>query len=167
MQTGKLSHLTQTLYCVILTLFIIVKTLIRLCEYHFNLSSNSFYHKVAYYCRKLQLKRLEDRFCSEFAINVFDEGLVIWHPQRIIINPNAKVGKHCSISSGVVIAQAHNMCPTIGDNVELMIDCAVLGNIHIANNVRIGAKTLVIKNINAVNTTWAGIPAKRLAIKAQ
>lgn len=60
-----------------------IKTLIRLCEYHFNLSSNSFYHKVAYYCRKLQLKRLEDRFCSEFAINVFDEGLVIWHPQRI------------------------------------------------------------------------------------
>lgn len=142
-----------------------IKTLIRLCEYHFNLSSNSFYHKVAYYCRKLQLKRLEDRFCSEFAINVSDEGLVIWHPQRIIINPNAKVGKHCSISSGVVIAQAHNMCPTIGDNVELMIDCAVLGNIHIANNVRIGAKTLVIKTINAVNTTWAGIPAKKISDK--
>lgn len=62
-----------------------IKTLIRLCEYHFNLSSNSFYHKVAYYCRKLQLKRLEDRFCSEFAINVFDEGLVIWHPLILML----------------------------------------------------------------------------------
>ncbi len=57
------------------------------------------------------------------------------------------------------------MCPTIGDNVELMIVSRVLGNIHIANNVRIGAKTLVIKNINAVNTTWAGIPAKKISDK--
>lgn len=92
---------------------------------------------------------------------------MIWRPQRIIINPNAKVGKHCSISSGVVIAQAHNMCPTIGDNVELMIDCAVLGNIHIANNVRIGATTLVIKTLMLSIQHGLVFQQKRLAIKAQ
>ena len=55
--------------------------------------------------------------------------------------------------------------PTIGDNVELMIDCAVLGNIHIANNVRIGAKTLVIKTLMLSIQQWAGIPAKKISDK--
>lgn len=73
-----------------------------------------------------------------------------------------------NIAAYLVALSLHRLitcAPTIGDNVELMIDCAVLGNIHIANNVRIGAKTLVIKNINAVNTTWAGIPAKKISDK--
>lgn len=64
--------------------------------------------------------------------------------------------------SGVVIAQAHGECPTIGDHVELMIDSKVLGGITVADNVRIGASALVIKPITEVDTTWAGVPAKKI-----
>lgn len=142
-----------------------IKTLLRLCEYHYNLSRNSFYHFLSYEIRKFQLRHISRIYSSEFALNVFDEGLVIFHPQRIIINPNAKVGKHCSLSSGVVIAQSHNQCPIIGNDVEMMIDCAILGGIRVADHVRIGAKALVIKDINEPNTTWAGIPAKKISDK--
>ena len=44
-----------------------------------------------------------------------------------------------------------------------MIDSTVLGGIHIADNVRIGAKALVIKDIKEDNTTWAGVPAKKIS----
>ena len=66
-------------------------------------------------------------FCSEIPINVFGKGLLIWHPGRIIVNPESTVGDYCSLSSGVVIAQAHGRCPVVGHHVEFMIDSKVLG----------------------------------------
>jgi serine O-acetyltransferase len=94
---------------------------------------------------------------------VFGKGLIIWHPERIIVNSNSVVGNNCSISSGVVIAQAHDRCPRIGDNVEIMINGTVLGGISVASNTRIGANALVIKDILETNTTWAGVPAKKIS----
>ena len=84
-------------------------------------------NRLAYFVYLFMLKRYDRRFCSEIPINVFGKGLLIWHPERIIINPESKVGDYCALSSGVVIAQAHGECPTIGNHVELMIDSKVLG----------------------------------------
>ena len=53
-------------------------------------------------------------FNSEIPINTFGKGLKIWHAERIIVNSDARVGEWCSLSSGVVIAQAH-------DNVQLLV----------------------------------------------
>lgn len=136
------------------------KEYLRKCEYHHNVSKN-IYHRLAYLVYLFLTKRYDRRFCSEIPINVFGKGLLIWHPERIIINPESKVGDYCALSSGVVIAQAHGECPTIGDHVELMIDSKVLGGITVADNVRIGASALVIKPITEVDTTWAGVPAKK------
>ena len=111
------------------------------------------------------LKRYDRRFCSEIPINVFGKGLLIWHPERIIINPESKVGDYCALSSGVVIAQAHGECPTIGNHVELMIDSKVLGGIAVADNVRIGASALVLKPINEADTTWLVFRQRKLTIK--
>ena len=72
------------------------------------------------------------------------------------------MGNWCSLSSGVVIAQAHNECPIIGDCVELMIDSKVLGGISVADYCRIGANALVLKSIKEPNTTWAGVPARKI-----
>lgn len=82
--------------------------------------------------------------------------------ERIIVNCASKVGDYCSITSGVVIAQAHNQCPTIGDYVEMTIDSKILGGITVADHVRIGAGALVIKNILEPNTTWEGVPAGKI-----
>ena len=104
-------------------------------------------------------------FCSEINPNVFGKGLIIWHPERIITNVDARVGDYCSISSGVVIAQAHDRNPRIGNNVEFMIDSKALGGITIADHVRIGANTMVIKDIVEPNTTWGGSPAHKISNK--
>lgn len=140
----------------------LLKTLLRKCEYYHNTMKNNPLHKLIYIFMKLRLNHVEHTFCSEIPINVFGKGLVIWHAERIIVNPNAIVGEHCSLSSGVVIAHAHNKNPIIGNNVELMIDSCVLGGITVADHVRIGAKALVLKDISDPNTTWGGVPAKKL-----
>lgn len=138
-----------------------MKVHLRKAEYYHN-NPNPL-HKILYAFHYVRLRRMTASFCSEIPINVFGKGLVIWHPGRIIVNPHARVGEYCSISSGVVIAQAHNENPVIGDHVELMIDAKVLGGISVADYVRIGASALVLKNIDEPNTTWAGIPAKKIS----
>lgn len=75
------------------------------------------------------------------------------------------VGDYCSLSSGVVIAQAHDQCPTVGNYVEFMIDSKVLGGVKVADHVRIGANALVLKPIEEGNTTWAGVPARKISGK--
>ncbi|NEG71962.1 hypothetical protein [Bifidobacterium ramosum] len=125
----------------------------------------NIYHTILFYFFYTLYLRVEHACCSDIGLNVFDKGLVIWHPERIIVNSNAKVGRHCSLSSGVVIAQAHDKSPIIGNEVEFMIDSSALGDIVIADHVRIGAKALVIKDIEERNTTWAGLPAKKISDK--
>ena len=137
-----------------------LKKHLRYAEYHFN--ARGVFHKLLYGYHMLWLHHLCRVFNSEIPINVFGKGLKIWHAERIIVNGNARVGEYCSISSGVVIAQAHNEYPVIGDYVELMIDSKVLGGISVADHCRIGANTLVLKPIKEPNTTWAGVPARKI-----
>lgn len=95
-------------------------------------------------------------------MNVFGKGLTIWRGERIITNPHARVDNYCSITSGVIIAQAHDEYPIIGAYVELMIDSKVLGGMTVVDHVRIGANALVIKNINQCNTTWIGCSVRKI-----
>lgn len=83
--------------------------------------------------------------------------------ERIIVNSQSVVGDYCSLSSGVVIAHAHDKCPTIGNYCELMIDSKVLGGIKVPDHCRIGASALVIKTITESNTTWGGVPARKIS----
>lgn len=138
-----------------------LKKHLRYAEYYFN--KGGLCHKVLYGYHMLWLHHLCRVFNSEIPINTFGKGLKIWHAERIIVNSDARVGEWCSLSSGVVIAQAHDKCPIIGDHVELMIDSKVLGGITVADYCRIGANALVLKPVEEVNTTWAGIPAKKIS----
>lgn len=50
----------------------------------------------------------------------------------------------------------------MGHHVEFMIDSKVLGGCRVADYVRIGANALVLKPIEGENTTWAGVPARKI-----
>lgn len=132
-----------------------IKKYLRKSEYYFNVRKD-FIGWIAYRYNLFRLRHLTRFYNSEIPLNVLGKGVIIWHPQRIIINGNAIIGSFCSLSSGVVIAQAHDKSPIIGDYVELMIDSKVLGGIRVADHVRIGADALVLKDIVHPNTTWGG-----------
>jgi serine O-acetyltransferase len=140
------------------------QVLYRKAEYHYN-NRQSLWHKLAYIVTYARFKYRRDKLCSELPLNVFAEGLVIWHGQNIIVNENARVGRNFSISSGCCIGSAHDGVPVIGDNVEMTIGSRVLGGITIADDVTIGAGALVLKSIDTPYTTWGGLPAKCISTK--
>ncbi|WP_160268255.1 serine acetyltransferase, partial [Bifidobacterium biavatii] len=124
-----------------------MKRLLRIYEYRLNNAHKSVFHRIASFVAKIRYRRVSRSLCSEISPNVFGKGLQIWHGTRIIVNGHATVGENCSISSGVIIGQAHNKFPSIGDNVQLNINTTVLGGITISNNTVIGANALVVKDI--------------------
>lgn len=133
--------------------------LYRKCEFYYNNRSKLPYNILSLVYRALFSIKCH-RLCSEFPMNVFEEGLTIWHGQNIIINRNAKVGKNFSISNSCCIGQAHGHVPVIGNNVTMSIGSKVIGGICICDDVTIGAGAVVVKSITEPFTTWGGIPAK-------
>lgn len=98
-------------------------------------------------------------------LNVFDAGLSIAHAGTIIISTSAIVGKNCRIQTGVTIGATNgsNEAAVVGDNCFLGEGCKLIGGIHIADDVCIGANAVVVKDITEAGTTWAGIPAKKIS----
>lgn len=90
------------------------------------------------------------------------EGFYIGHFGGIIISPSAKIGKNCTLGTGVVIGTrglGDKGVPVIGDNVFIGVGAKILGGIRVGNSVRIGANAVVIDDVPD-NATVVGIPAK-------
>lgn len=85
--------------------------------------------------------------------------LVIPHPIGIIVGRDCEIGKNCTIYQNVTIGQSHEKFPTIGDNVTIYAGAKVIGDVHIGNNVIIGANAVVTHDIPD-NCVAVGIPAK-------
>jgi serine O-acetyltransferase len=82
-------------------------------------------------------------------------GLVIHTPYGIIVGPN-KIGEHCTIQNGVVIAAGTR---GIGDNVYFGAGAKVMGGVKIGNNVVVAANSLVLTDVPD-NMTVIGVPAR-------
>ena len=86
-------------------------------------------------------------------------GLVLAHPQNIVIGQDVKIGNNCLIYQDVTIGQNHGIYPSIGDNVIIYPGAKVIGDVTVGNNVVIGANAVVTSDIQD-NAIVAGIPAK-------
>lgn len=87
-------------------------------------------------------------------------GLIMRHPNGIVIHPNAKIGPNCLISQQVTIGYGSTPgIPKIGGNVNIGSGAKILGGITIGNNVFIGANSVVLTDIPN-NCTAVGVPAR-------
>jgi len=86
-------------------------------------------------------------------------GLILPHPNGIVIHPGAKIGPNCLIFQQVTIGTIYGDAPTISGHVDIGAGAKVLGKISIGENSKIGANAVVLSNIPA-NATAIGIPAK-------
>lgn len=138
-----------------------VKTLRKL-EYYYNNRNKNFIYAFMnlYYARKFN--RLGFKLGIELDRNVFDEGLMIFHAQGIVVNGDARVGKNCMLHGANVIGNKGNdlNAPVIGDNVRLGAGAKVLGDVYIADGVQIGAGAVVLQSCYEKGALLTGIPAK-------
>ncbi|MCF8271901.1 serine acetyltransferase [Chlorobium sp.] len=88
-----------------------------------------------------------------------DGGLLIPHPNGIVIHPAARIGPNCLIFQQVTIgAGSKPGLPVIEGHVDIGAGAKILGGIQIGAHARIGANAVVLCDIPA-GATAAGVPA--------
>lgn len=79
-------------------------------------------------------------------------GLRIYHGVGLVVHKGVLIGSDCVLRQGVTIGnkgedEQANLLPVIGDNVEFGALAIVIGNVHIGDNVIIGAGTVITKDV--------------------
>ncbi len=91
------------------------------------------------------------------------KGIFIDHGMGVVIGETAEVGDGCTIYQGVTLGgtslQRTKRHPTLGKNVSVGSGAAILGAIYVGDGARIGANSVVVKDVPA-NATVVGIPGR-------
>lgn len=146
--------------------------LLRRCEYYENCRQDIL-GKIVGKLLKLRFVCLSQRLGFSIPLNVFGKGLSIAHYGSLVINANSEIGDFCRIHENVTIGVSgeaywgsqDNAVPKIGNRVFIATGAKIIGNVSIADGVAIGANAVVVKDIVEPNTTWGGIPARKLSNK--
>lgn len=98
----------------------------------------------------------------EIGPNVFGKGLNLYHSGSIIINPGVRAGEGCSLHGANCIGNngLTQEAPVLGNNVDIGYGAVIIGNVTIADNIKIGANAVVNRSITEPGCTVAGVPAK-------
>ncbi len=88
-------------------------------------------------------------------------GLLIPHPNGIVVHPGSRIGPNCLIFQQVTIGFAGGV-PTLGGHVDIGAGARLLGPITIGDHAKIGANAVVIVDVPP-GATAVGIPARIIA----
>ncbi len=95
-------------------------------------------------------------------------GFFIDHGMGVVIGETAEIGDYVTLFQGVTLGgtgkERGKRHPTLGNHVVVGAGAKILGGITIGDNVKIGANSVVLKNV-AANSTVIGVPAR--VIKSQ
>ncbi len=85
------------------------------------------------------------------------------HGMGVVIGETSEIGNRCLLYQGVTLGgtgkESGKRHPTLEDNVVVGAGAKVLGAIYVGNNTRIGAGSVVVKDVEA-NSTVVGIPGR-------
>jgi serine O-acetyltransferase len=138
---------------------------LRFLEFKVNCTS----HKLIILVTKVYFHYLSKKLGFTIPINVFGPGLSIAHYGTIIVNGAARVGSNCRIHACTNIGTSAGFqakAPKIGDNCYIGPGAKIFGDISIANNIAIGANSVVNKSFLTSDITIAGVPAKMISDKS-
>lgn len=96
---------------------------------------------------------------------VLGQRLVLPHPTGIVIGDGVQIGSNVTIYQHVTLGRKFDNVadyPIIGNNVTIYAGAVVLGAVSIGDGATIAANAVVTKNVPP-NTTFAGVPAKRIS----
>ncbi|HTX59064.1 MAG TPA: serine O-acetyltransferase [Verrucomicrobiae bacterium] len=94
------------------------------------------------------------------------QGVFIDHGMGVVIGETAEVGDGCTIYQGVTLggtSLSHGKRhPTLGRNVTVGVNAAVLGAISLGDGAKVGGGSVVVKDVPP-NATVVGVPARIVA----
>jgi serine O-acetyltransferase len=90
-------------------------------------------------------------------------GLLLPHPNGIVIHPGVVIGPNCMIFQQVTVGfgESNPGVPVLGGHVDVGAGAKVLGGVRIGDHARIGPNAVVLHDVPA-GATVVGIPAKLL-----
>ncbi len=131
-----------------------------------------WFHRIAHFLWTKNLKLLArilsqiSRFLTGIEIHPgakIGRRFFIDHGAGVVIGETAEIGDEVTIYQGVVLGgvslEKKKRHPTIGNDVVIGAGTIVLGPIKIGDGVKIGANSVVLKDVRPY-TTVVGIPAK-------
>jgi len=107
-----------------------------------------------------------NRFFTQIEIHPgakIGEGFFIDHGAGVVIGETAEIGDNVTLYQGVTLGgtgkEKGKRHPTIGNNVVISTGAKVLGSFKIGDNVKIGAGSVVLKEVPP-NSTVVGVPGR-------
>ncbi|MBP3871355.1 MAG: hypothetical protein J6E46_10315 [Faecalicoccus sp.] len=125
-------------------------------------------NKIIFIISRLILKHYSYKYSFDISYKAdIGKGLQIAHIGYIIVTSNTVIGENCRLRPGVVFGKVLSRESTgavVGNNVEFGVGSKIIGDVHIGNNVIIGANAVVVKDIPN-NAVVAGIPGRVIRIR--
>ncbi|PCI57305.1 MAG: serine acetyltransferase [Alphaproteobacteria bacterium] len=108
--------------------------------------------------------------CEISPTSVIGVGLTLTHPMGVVIG-DVHLGNNIVIYQNVTIGSrrfglefsSSEQCPTIGNNVILYTGAVIVGPVHIGDNARIGANTVIITDVPEKAVVTSTLPHIKLA----
>lgn len=89
-------------------------------------------------------------------------GLLIPHPNGIVIHPEVRIGPNCLIFQQVTLGTRLGVgVPEVGGHVDIGAGAKILGNVKIGSHACIGANAVVMQDVPAGKAA-VGVPARIL-----
>lgn len=83
-------------------------------------------------------------------------GLLLPHPNGVVIHPHARIGCNCLVFQQVTIGATTKGIPTIGGHVDIGAGAKIVGPVTIGDHARIGANAVVRTDVPAYGIYVAG-----------
>ncbi len=134
--------------------------ILRKAEYYTN--TNKKLLSILY---KIRLTKFQCKYSLHIPLNTCGKGLKIMHLGPVLINGRARLGEDCAvhINTALVARGTDNSVPTLGNGVVIGIGSVIVGGVYIADNIAIGACSMVNKSFDEPNIAIAGAPAKKIS----
>jgi serine O-acetyltransferase len=92
-------------------------------------------------------------------------GLLLSHPNGVVIFPDAIIGPNCVLFQQVTIGTAGSTpgAPILGGHVEVGAGAKILGSVKIGDHAIVGANAVVVRDVPP-RATVVGIPARVISV---